>query len=164
MRLHTVKRIAARDRRRVAIHEAGHIVMGRHVGIDTFRAEIFPTYAQHTYDKLWIGKATYLRHSNTRAMRMFAVAGAVAEDVWQGGEFYDEDWYDHDAMSATDWAGAGCEPGKPLRIVLLAIERTYGLFDPSGELWPKVLWEARRLIEESRDHLKSPEYIASLSP
>jgi len=83
---------------------------------------------------------------------MFAVAGAVAECCWDREEFDDVMWLDPDAMSESDWAGCGCEPGEPSSKILNIIEDVFSLFNrEAGELWPAVAIEARSLIKNSRD-------------
>jgi len=75
-----------------AIHEAGHVVMARHIGLTNVSAwleEIQDFADDILYDKLWIGHTTYLQSGingktiSTKKLAMFAVAGAVAECCWQ---------------------------------------------------------------------------------
>jgi hypothetical protein len=54
------RRISARDRRRAAVHEAGHLVMARHLGIVNLGAEIHKIQPRDIYEKEWIGS---FRHS-----------------------------------------------------------------------------------------------------
>ena len=50
------KRAYARDRRRVAIHEAGHFVAARLIGITSARAQIFPVHTDSWQtNNTWIG-------------------------------------------------------------------------------------------------------------
>jgi hypothetical protein len=51
----TRKRVSARDRRRAAVHEAGHVVMAKHLGIMTMQAEIRKIEPQELTEKEWVG-------------------------------------------------------------------------------------------------------------
>jgi hypothetical protein len=160
----TREHISAIDRRRAAIHEAGHVVMARHIGLTNVSAwlEEMPDSADDIlYEKLWIGHTTYLQSGiigkklSDKKLAMFAVAGAVSECCWQRNS-YDETldydtWYDADTMSESDWAGCRCEPGDPSPQLLSTIEAVFLLFDrETGKLWPALLSESRRLIVTSR--------------
>ena len=94
----TREHISAIDRRRAAIHEAGHVVMARHIGLTNVSAwlEEMPDSADDIlYEKLWIGHTTYLQSGiigkklSDKKLAMFAVAGAVSECCWQRN-LYDE--------------------------------------------------------------------------
>jgi hypothetical protein len=62
------------------------------------------------------------------------------------------DWHDPDVMSETDWEGTGCPAGEPNKILFTAADKVAALLMPDGgPLWPKLLWIARDLIENSRD-------------
>jgi hypothetical protein len=80
----TRMRIAARDRRMVAIHEAGHVTVARHVGWVGVSAWLEKTPDPGICEKLWIGHTRYLSPSiinkkiYNKNIDMFAVAGAVA--------------------------------------------------------------------------------------
>ena len=157
------ERISATDRRGAAIHEAGHVVMARHIGLTNVsaRLEETPDSANDIFcNKLWIGHTRYLKSGVTseklsdKRLMMFAVAGAVAEFCWQQ-DTYDETldaWDEPDAMSESDWAGCRCEPGNPSPQLLRIIEMVFSLLDrEGGTLWPMLLSEARRLIVNSRE-------------
>src|ERR1700721_3897527 len=77
-----VKRVIARDRRRAAIHEAGHLVIAEHVGLRCGLARIFPNPEPLAglFEKTWLGQVSYrpCQHVSTIKCRMVAVAGAVA--------------------------------------------------------------------------------------
>lgn len=167
MKAGTRRRAEAIDRRMAAIHEAGHVVIARHLGIVAPSASIFPTGTRNEWEKQWVGKASFYRYviigkrkqrvepAPERAQQMLGVAGAVAEFCWQGESARDieetECWHDPDVMSGTDWEGTGCAPGEPTRQLFRAIDRVFSLFDrETGKLFPHVTREARRLIEESR--------------
>jgi hypothetical protein len=83
---------------------------------------------------------------------MFALGGLMAERAWRDshGEclsVIDDELYDPDAMSPTDWAGCGCEPGEPTREVWRAADATAALFSPSsGSLWRPLTEAARTLL------------------
>jgi hypothetical protein len=155
-----LRRLEARDRRMAAIHEAGHLTMARHVGLQAASASLerIPDASISVLEsKFWIGKTRYLpseiigRKLSDRKRVMFAVAGAVAERCWIAEGFDEDLWYDPDSMSASDWAGSGCQPGDPTPKLFKAIQATFSLFDrQTGRLWPDVRQEARRLIEGSR--------------
>jgi hypothetical protein len=155
-------RIAARDRRNTAIHEAGHVTIGRHVGLKAVSAWLEETSNPGPYDKLWVGKMRYLSPTifggklPRKKLALVAVAGAVADCCWQKYTFedsYDDDfWLDEDAMSESDWLGCGCDPGNPTRQLFKTIETVFSLLDrEAGALWPALLSESRRLIEGSRE-------------
>lgn len=156
----TLKHHAALDRRRAAIHEAGHVVMAQHVGIRTGGAYVFPSLTTDPIcEKQWRGQCVWSGKARSkRALRMFAVAGIVAECVWDGDPCWESSQLEN--MSPTDWAGTGCEPDAPSRALMIDAERVFDLFDKSGPLWPKVLTTARGLIVASRDH---PAVIAGIA-
>ena len=80
-------------------------------------------------------------------------AGIVCECAWDRDDPMDIDWYERDVMSETDWQLADLEPGFS-RPLLDAVERVYALVNPEGgPLWSAVRWEARGLIEASRESL-----------
>jgi hypothetical protein len=50
-----------------------------------------------------------------------------------------------------DWDICGCEPGKPEPHLFEAVSAVSALFvRDTGDLWPKLRKEARRLIEEAK--------------
>jgi len=156
------KRLSARDRRHAAIHEAGHVTMARHVGLNAVSAWLEEIRDPGKHDKLWIGHTEYLPPSflNKKISRkkivMYAVAGAVAECCWNREAFDEDVWSDPDAMSASDWISCGCEPSVPSPKILNIIEDVFSLFSrEAGELWPAVAIEARSLIRNSRDSARS---------
>jgi hypothetical protein len=151
----TKERIIARDRRMSAIHEAGHVVVARMLGVPVWNARIFPN-ADHSGDliseKLWLGRL----ESNawaypTRQRQMIGVAGAVAEICWQGEPVYSEYWWEPKIMSASDWKVVDCPPGEPDQACCDAIEEVAALLErDTGPLWPSLIRTARALIVESR--------------
>jgi hypothetical protein len=153
------KRIMARDRRLAAIHEAGHVIMARHLDVPAVAwLEKTPTGTADSdvlFQKIWIGHTTYsFNKTLTRRKKvMLAVAGSVAEQCWQRFSFADtlDHWEDPDAMSESDWAGTGCTPGEPSSNLLRIIEDTFSLFNSgTGILWSALIREARSLITNAR--------------
>jgi hypothetical protein len=143
-------RVAARSRRRSAIHEAGHAVVARHLGVAVISCWI----AVDNDAKLglrgisWRGNTKTFGAATKTANRLIAVAGAAAENCWSG-EFkaIDVPWdLDDSSMSYSDWAGTGCEPGEPDRECLKAFDRVTGLLCRGRPLWNELLLTARTLI------------------
>jgi len=165
------RRLEARDRRLAAIHEAGHVTMGRHIGLSRISAWLEKTPNPEPWDKVWIGHTRFLEGRLSKTVRprlskgffqreyaMFAVAGAVAERCWQHCDFEDalELWDDPDSMSESDWAECCCQPGYPTRELINVINEVFSLFDrKTGKLWPALLAEARELIVDSRPSSRS---------
>jgi hypothetical protein len=154
------ERMAAKDRRRAAIHEAGHVTIGRYIGLKAVSALLVKVEGGGLCEKHWIGHTRYLspqilnQKTPRKKLAMFSVAGAVAEFCWQHDTFeetldYDA-WSDENVMSSTDWAGCDCSPGRPTRQLFRTIEATFALLDRKGELWAELLKEARLLIVMSR--------------
>jgi hypothetical protein len=56
----TPKRIFIRDRRMAAIHEAGHVIMGRHIGLAVTTAWLENTMSLGADEKLWTGHTKYI--------------------------------------------------------------------------------------------------------
>jgi hypothetical protein len=149
-------RINAKDRRAVAIHEAGHCVIARWAGVRDASAVIFrnPTddpRQEHT----WIGRA-FIKRSRLSILRhtMIAVAGRVAEEIWNKTDPVDvvdfsDLWYDANVMSPADWAMAYCLPGQPDCAMLRAVGKSYELL--SGELKADLYATARHLMRACND-------------
>jgi hypothetical protein len=149
-------RIQARDRRMAALHEAGHVVMADRVNrgkrVTSAGAVIFPNTSGNPDEKTWIGKTDSWHHLMTPLeRRLVACAGYAAEVIWDGGELDPDFWLFPEAMSPTDWAMAECEPGEIDDLCCDAIETLALLLNRDGPFWPKVLREARHLIEYSRE-------------
>jgi hypothetical protein len=152
-------RIAARDRRKAAIHEAGLMIIGGHIGLGSINAWLEKTSNPGLFDKFWVGHTRFSnfdRKMPRKKIALFAVAGAVAECCWQRYTFQDtcgdDFWWGEDAMSASDWAASGCEPGNPTRQLFKTIETAFSLLDrEAGLLWPALTSEARHLIVDSRE-------------
>lgn len=152
----TPPRIQALDRRAAAIREAGHVVIGRHLGIGPVWGEIFPfdadepgrTWAGHT----WPQPNRLGRLSHERQM-MYAVAGMVSVHAWicnRSGDWppgFRIELTDPDCMSETDWDWTDSEPGEPTDRLVRCAELVAGLLRPgAGPLWPSLLAEARSMI------------------
>lgn len=156
MRVNTPKRIQARDRRKAAVHEAGHMVIARHFGAQAegwlFRNED----ARVSEENTWVGRMEFWGAAlKPLQLRMIACAGTVAEFCWMGEDVWPEYWDDPDAMSATDWRFARCKPGEPDRWCMEAIDRLGVLLSRDGPLWSELLHRARLLIVDTRDMVPS---------
>jgi hypothetical protein len=150
------QRAYARDRRRVAIHEAGHFVAARLIGITSARAQIFPVHTDSWQtNKTWVVNMQIAledrQRLNRRTCRLLAVAGSVAELCWDR-EYVDVYYWEvPDRMSETDWLMAGCLPGEPDKACLSAIRRAAELFDATkGSQWTELCQTARKLIQNSK--------------
>jgi hypothetical protein len=148
-------RNSARDRRNAAIHESGHVVVAKHLGLWTMRAEIRKIEPQDDTEKEWVGSVACLMEGVVARKRlMVAVAGVVAESCWDRDVF--EDLYGTlefmpEEMSQSDWDLSGCPFGEPSKQFWNAMEHTFELLNPdTGKLWNALLMEARRLIVASR--------------
>lgn len=146
--------LIASDRRRAAIHEAGHIIVGGVVGL-VMDAYIVQIGKATNYDKSWIGRTCIYERRSTSITRlqwrMVAVAGAVAERCWQREIPDAEEWSDPEMMSASDWRMAKCHPGEPDKLCIRAINDVAGMFDPcSGDKWGELCRTARQLIIKAR--------------
>lgn len=150
----------AGDRRRTAVHEAGHYVIGRHVGLRHVAARIWHEDYGLSDMKLYGGFAgpacrrEWAKLSVKRHM-MIGCAGMAAEWAWE--ERFDDGangWIgdhlmDPMAMSASDWNGAYTEPGEPCSKLIRVAEPAAGLFSAhGGPLWPELLRVSRVLIRE----------------
>lgn len=153
-------RILARDRRRAAAHEAGHVVVARHLGSRNATAVIQPTGETDLKYCTWIGQAACGMQTASRKRRaMCGFAGAIAERVlypqpesrpmdrrlmWD--ELHEGDL--GELISPTDWRMCGCEPATlTTKAVTCALE-VWSLLH--GKLRPVLLVETRRLIFESQ--------------
>ena len=158
----TVRHAAATDRRRSAVHEAGHFVVAMHVGIVAPEANIWPvTVSDFRKETTWAGHAQFF---NRRAdgerpspaeNALVAVAGAVAEFAWKRETFFDTCdnglWHEPDIMSASDWAMTGCQPGEPTDFLFDTIEAAFNLLGAgNGILWADLVKQSRLLIVDSR--------------
>ena len=122
---------SARERRRVAVHEAGHVVMARLFGLTLLRALIAPDEGS------WHGSVQVapVGQLHPRAVaRMVGVAGKAAELCWTDRHYdvLDEDWWHPGTLSESDWAQTGCLPGAPDKAFFSALNQAAKLFR-SGE-------------------------------
>lgn len=152
----SLSRVSAFDRRKAAIHEAGHVVVADHVNRDRqvrgASAHIFRNATDdHRNQKTWLGKAEFSdSYLSPFDRRMIACAGEAAELIWEKSEPEPFDWWCPEAMSPSDWKLAECEPGEPDELCCEAIEELARLLSRDGPLWRDVTHEARRLIVDER--------------
>jgi hypothetical protein len=147
--------ISARDRRHAAIHEAGHLVVARHLGRRLGCPEpdaliIRNDTALLPEERTWHGQINLynIERLNGLERRMIGFAGAAATCLWNGEDLDLEFWSDPDfgGMSITDWQLAQCEPGQPDRLCNMAVTRLSRLLCRGGRLWKPLIREARALI------------------
>jgi hypothetical protein len=108
------RRKEARDRRDAAVHEAGHVVVARHVGVTVVSAYIYPVpdalddYLNRT---MWNGDTVLARFDNASPEQLakIAVAGAIATLSWRGKPI---ELWKFQMKSFSDWAMCGCQPGR----------------------------------------------------
>jgi hypothetical protein len=157
----SLHRINARDRRKAAAHEAGHIVIAEHLGIDVARSAIWPTPREDALsEKLWGGQIQVFAGSESRLeiWRAIGIAGIVAEDVLcetsaesaETTELYHWDYrFDYaEAMSLSDWQLCRAEPGVDADELADVATQVAELL--LVELREKLIKTARRLIIEAR--------------
>jgi hypothetical protein len=150
------KRFEAQERRLTAMHEAGHLVVAWHLGIEQSTAEMWREGGSAFGEGIWHGR--FDCHTDQRlpqAQRLkIVLAGVIAENVWQSVD--DPCEIDLTTISTADWAWSGLGPGGDL-------SKSYALWHAvvivtdwlrrGGLLWPHLIWEARRLIEDAREEL-----------
>lgn len=152
-------RLWARDRRLAAVHEAGHAVIERVLGVPVGLAYVYLT-PDRDLDPLccrtWLGRTHYAsKLANSRQRAMIAVAGAVAELAWLGEPIDADFWFEPARMSASDWGLAQCDPGNPDDRCIEAIASIEEVLARGASHWPNLLKEARRLIINSRVILRA---------
>ena len=157
----------AQERRVVAIHEAGHVVMARFFGIEG-KAMIAKTSAYYwgltKFNKqlyaLSRGVASYppkelsadfFEHSMDEKIKLIAIAGATAESVWARRFGHYDRFLDIgrgmlDPISPSDYRSADFSSFADLE-TFIAIARDI----LENDLFDQLVVEARRLIEESKD-------------
>ncbi|KQR77598.1 hypothetical protein [Rhizobium sp. Leaf341] len=152
-------RFQAYDRRLAAIHEAGHVLMAIHLGYRA-KAWVNPNETGDPFgEKTWVGHMTMRGMPEERDhphVRMVAVAGMVAEELWKNGhdEEYAETWRwedalkDEDIMSYSDWRLAGCEPGEPDDDLHQVVATVAALF--MHHLWTQLTGISRVLMSETQ--------------
>jgi hypothetical protein len=131
-------------RRRIAVHEAGHItVMWHHWGITPHIVRI-----GRMHDGSWEGGVAPWPGLciSAHKRRLIAVAGAVAESVWDGAADAGEVNM-VEGMSPEDWDYFGSmDDPRNQRALFPAVRTCFKLLDYGGPLWPKLMQEAERLI------------------
>lgn len=151
-----LRRTCARERRFMAIHEAGHLVVGQHFGRCHGRprpvARIYRNEDRGSQGRTWYGQTEIydIDLMDPIQQRMIACAGTAATCLWDKRELHASYWKDPSFMSPTDWELAECVPGEPDHLCTVAITRLSVLLHREGPLWTKVQIEARRLIVEAR--------------
>lgn len=158
-------KLSAADRRYAAIHEAGHVVVARYLGLSPVQAEIRKIDPHDYTEKEWVGSTRCLMQGVDPSTRiMVAVAGSVAEACWRY-EIFDELYTTledfPEQMSQSDWDMSGCSPGAVSEQFWDAMERVFELLNrDTGKLWNVLLREARILIQGARfasEHSVHPE-------
>jgi hypothetical protein len=132
--------------RRTAVHEAGHVtIMWHHLGFVPHVARIW------TYDGGWEGEVVPCPGVRISAhkRRLIAVAGTVAEAVWDGAADASEVLVRY--MSQEDWEWFGpLHDLRDGRALLSAIRTCFKLLNYDGPLWPNLAFETRRLIAKAQ--------------
>jgi hypothetical protein len=147
------RRIDARDRRLVAVHEAGHQLVADYLGVPMGGAYIRRAAAPEPGELSWCGHVSLYGSAPAEKLCLVAVAGAVAEAAWSGDE------PDLAMMSESDWEMAGFASRRRVRRagygrdLFEALDDVWSLLRRGGPLWPELVREARRLIEEARGTL-----------
>jgi hypothetical protein len=151
----------ARDRRDVAIHETGHLVIARHIQEKTpvfgmkasGAARIGRVNGTTPGGREWKGDFEFVPLFDMPPWEwcLVGVAGVVAVTTWQrrwrGLSVQNVNWEDPETMSSSDWKWCGCDPGKPTHQLFDAAVKVSGLFDPdSGNLWREVYENAHTLM------------------
>ncbi len=160
------REIQAWERRRAAVHEAGHVLVALHFGAwDSTWAAIWPNPNPGPNDRTWLG-CCWFPGLPPSAMPMLAVAGEVAIEAWDQsrckGEFevYDAAYmFLYDAQSPTDLAPfMDLVEGDRDFAVVDAMEQVWDLIRPpssalvydGGKMWPDLLKVSRALINEAK--------------
>ena len=141
------RRLEALERRRSAVHEAGHSVIARWLGLYVRDCWIWRTGQPPDGDsRSWAGETGLNGGSaSDRRLTAVAVAGVVAEAAWDGSEELEEYLL---GMSPRDLAMAAGKPHHG-RVLKAAVE-VFELLERGGHLWSELVREARRLIIEER--------------
>lgn len=151
-----------RHRRMAAVHEAGHVVIAKMLGIPvlasiTVRSDLDFDFRR---ERIWAGWTLRIGDTaNDEQLRMFGVAGAVAELCWLREPV---DLCFGDLMSESDCAIAQCDPDYPDDECMDAAFAVAKILRPDGSYWHRVLHEARKLIVTRRGLLRAnKEQIAA---
>lgn len=155
---YTAARIIAHDRRRTAMHEAAHALIASYLG---YRAEAW-IYRNEIEDllasKAWLGHMSFYDIPDEPGhlhRRMVAVAGMVAEHLWENRAYCDytdtgfwiDVMLDRDCMSPADWRLANCEPGEPDHDLPEVMVHVADLL--AGDLWPSLTRMSRILMSDT---------------
>lgn len=155
---YTAARIIAHDRRRTAMHEAAHALIASYLG---YRAEAW-IYRNEVEDllasKAWLGHMSFYNAPEAPGhphLRMIAVAGMVAEFLWESSDnedctdpgFWADLMLDPDCMSAADWRLSDCDPGEPDDDLPDVIVHVADLL--AGDLWPSLTRMSRILMSDT---------------
>jgi len=106
--IHRLKRLGARDRRRAALHEAGHALVFLRLTGASITARIYPRSELWIGEKFWGGHVETYRPLIGRNARLFGLPGVVGEYVDRLDECDDDLMRDMlEAVSSSDWAAIG---------------------------------------------------------
>jgi hypothetical protein len=149
-----------------AVHEAGHVVVGRHFDCPVLDAYVHPNeqtgrpwLGSVFFDwNAWIETADVDRHK----FLMIVAAGGVAVECWLEKTFDPADLNWSEAMSDADCTNTNCTPGKPDAALTAAAKDAFTLLAPDGPLGPDVEKEARRLIKERKS--RQPQALEACNP
>lgn len=140
-------RLEASDRRTAAIHEAGHVVVGRHMGVKVFGAGIRRNIGHDSpLEKNWGGSTEFDRNAPIHSLALMGVAGMVAEAVWRREDLDDliERTDEAACMSASDWKMVASYERQDFEGL---VKEAYSLLNrDGGELWKPLLIEANGLM------------------
>ncbi len=151
-------RIEAWDRRRAAVHEAGHIAVGAHFGVSMFGEIRKERDAEDIMMfNTWTG-SVYHRTVDmpTEAAFEVGVAGVLAEMRYQDGA--EDAYFDDpdacrvmlDGMSPTDRDVAGFDPWDD-DLSNDTLDRVEAAFKLICTLWPDIWAGSRVLIKQHRE-------------
>lgn len=143
-------RIEARDRRRVAAHEAGHIVTAQHFGVQILGPRVWRKTSTGTaaaMASMWTGEVRFIKADVERLspgqQRLIACAGIAAEVEWFG---CDTDVLLR-SMSSVDRRAARLKPGADPSVLRRATIRATRLL--AGSLRPAWIATMRTLIRQA---------------
>ena len=134
------------NKHRIAWHEAGHAVVGRHLGMPLTMVSIWQTkYTRPNGStfKMWVGEARGDYGSlSTHDQRVTSVAGAVAVYCW-----YEETSEKPDFEILIDWMS-------PADWTIDDVEHDPDTMSEAEEaLWYKAMWQAYALLNRTNGPL-----------